>query len=173
MNSLFRVGRLAGLLILLIPCAAQAGSFSLNEQSVSGLGTAFAGGAAQAEDASTLFFNPAGIARLEQGELQLAGHLVIPSAKFSNDGSRYVLPGTPFDGLALSGGDGGDAGATRVIPNVYLTQPIFRHTRHGDLSLGVGLSAPFGLETDYEPGWVGDVTRPSEPGSGPSIFNPR
>ena len=90
MNSLFRVGRLAGLLILLIPCAAQAGSFSLNEQSVSGLGTAFAGGAAQAEDASTLFFNPAGIARLEQGELQLAGHLVIPSAKFSNDGSRFV-----------------------------------------------------------------------------------
>jgi long-chain fatty acid transport protein len=122
---------------------------------VSGLGTAFAGGAAQAEDASTLFFNPAGIARLEQGELQLAAHLVIPGAEFSNHGSRYVLPGTPFDGLPLSGGDGGDGGATRGIPNVYLTQPIFRHTRQGDLSLGVGLSAPFGLETDYEPGWVG------------------
>jgi long-chain fatty acid transport protein len=47
---------------------ARAGSFLLNEQSVSGLGSAYAGGAAQAEDASTIFFNPAGIALLQQGE---------------------------------------------------------------------------------------------------------
>ena len=80
---------------------------------------------------------------------------MIPSANFNNEGSRYALPGTPFDGLPLSGGDGGDGGATRVIPNVYLTQPIFRHTRQGDLSLGLGLNASFGLETDYEPGWIG------------------
>ena len=46
----------------------RAGSFIINEQSVSGLGTAYAGGAAQAEDASTIFFNPAGIALLQQGE---------------------------------------------------------------------------------------------------------
>ena len=122
---------------------------------MSGLGTAYAGGAAQAEDASTLFFNPAGIVLLEQGELQFAGHLIATSAEFKNQGSRYTLPGTPFDGLPLSGGNGGDAGVTRVIPNVYLTQPVFRNARYGDLSVGIGLSVPFGLETDYEPGWVG------------------
>lgn len=156
MRSLSRPG---GLLVfcfgLLIPIAAQAGSFSLSEQSVSNLGTGFAGGAAQAEDASTLFFNPAGIVLLDHGELQLAGHIVMPSATFNNEGSRYVLPGTPFDGLPISGGNGGDGGVTREIPNLYLTQPIFRNTRYGDLSVGIGLSVPFGLETNYEPGWAG------------------
>ena len=57
--------------------------------------------------------------------------------------------------MPLSGGNGGDAGVTHVIPNFYLTQPIFRNTRSGDLSVGVGVSVPVGLETDYEPGWVG------------------
>ncbi len=138
-----------------LPLVALGGSFSLNEESVSGLGTAYAAGAARAADASTLFFNPAGIALLDQGELQMGGHLVITQADFSNQGSRYSLPGTPFDGLPLSGGNGSDAGATRLLPNIYLTQPIFRHRPYGDLTVGVGLTAPFGLETDYEPGWVG------------------
>ena len=148
------VARLLSLFVFL-PWVTYGGSFLLNEQSVSGLGTAFAGGAAQAEDASTLFFNPAGIALLNQGELQLAAQALIPSASFHSEGSRYVLPGTPFDSSPLNGGDGGDAGVTHVLPNFYLTQPIFRNHSYGDLSVGVGLSVPFGLETDYEPGWVG------------------
>ncbi len=85
----------------------------------------------------------------------MAAHLVIPSATFNNQGSKYVLPGTPFDGLPRSGGNGGDAGVAHVIPNFYLTQPFFRNPRFGDLSVGVGVSVPFGLETDYEPDWVG------------------
>ena len=137
------------------PLLADAGSFSLNEQSVSGLGTAYAGGAAQAEDASTLFFNPAGIVLLEQGELQLGAHLLAPSATFTNKGSRYNLPGTPFNSLPLSGGNDGDAGVIHVLPNVFLTQPVFRNAQYGDLSVGIGVTAPFGLETDYSPGWVG------------------
>jgi long-chain fatty acid transport protein len=128
----------------------------LSEQSASDLGTAFAGAAARAGDASTLYFNPAGIVLLDQGEAQIGLHLVTTSATFNNQGSRYNLPGTPFNGLPLSGGNGGDAGATAGIPNIYLTQPIFRNTRYGDLSVGIGVSVPFGLETDYsDPGWVG------------------
>ena len=138
-----------------LPFLADAGSFSLNEQSVSGLGTAYAGGAAQAEDASTLFFNPAGIVLLGEGEVQLGAHLVVPSATFTNQGSRYNLPGTPFNGLPLSGGNDGDAGVTHALPNIYLTQPVFRNLDYGDLSVGIGITVPFGLETDYSPGWVG------------------
>jgi len=137
-----------GVVALGLPLLADAGSFSLNEQSVSGLGTAYAGGAAQAEDASTLFFNPAGIVVLEQGELQLGAHLLAPSATFTNEGSRYNLPRTPFNGLPLSGGDDGDAGVIHVLPNVYLTQPVFRNGQYGDLSVGIGVTVPFGLETD-------------------------
>lgn len=155
---LLRISRVVvALALFTLPLAANAGSFSLSEQSVSGLGVAFAG-SAQAEDASTLFFNPAGIVLLEQGELQLAVNVIVPSANFSDRGSRYSLPGTPFNGLPIAGNDGGDAGVTHGIPNIYLTQPIFRSARYGDLSVGVGLSVPFGLETDYRPDWVGRYT---------------
>ena len=41
--------------------SAQAAGFALIEQSASGMGNAYAGGAAIAEDASTIFFNPAGM----------------------------------------------------------------------------------------------------------------
>lgn len=141
--------------LLLAPAAARAGSFALNEQSVSGLGVAFAGGAAAAADPSVLFFNPAGVVVLDQGSLQLGLNVVAPNASFQNEGSRYELAGTPFNGAPISGGNGGDAGVVHEIPNFYLTQPVFRNMPYGDLSVGVGLTVPFGLETDYSPGWVG------------------
>jgi long-chain fatty acid transport protein len=133
----------------------RAGSFGLNEQSVSSLGSAYAGGAAQAEDASTIFFNPAGLALLDHGELQIGGQFIIPSATFSNQGSRLVAPGTPFNNERLTGGNGGDGGVDHLIPNIYLSQPLFRSPAYGDLSIGIGLTVPFGLETDYQPDWVG------------------
>jgi long-chain fatty acid transport protein len=142
-------------LLFASPFHLRAGSFALNEQSVSGLGTSYAGGAAQASDASTIFFNPAGIALLDHGELQLGGHFIIPQSQFTNEGSRYKLPNTPFNNLPISGGNGGDGGVWHFLPNIYLSQPIFRSRQYGDLTVGVGLSVPFGLETDYSPGWVG------------------
>jgi long-chain fatty acid transport protein len=145
----------SALVISIVPLTTQAGSFVLSEQSVSGLGSAFAGGAASAEDASTLFFNPAGLARLDQGELQLGLHLIVPSAEFSNHGSRYNLPGTPFNGLPVLGNNGGDGGVDHIIGNLYVTQPVFRSPKYGDLTVGVGVTTPFGLETDYDPTWVG------------------
>jgi long-chain fatty acid transport protein len=145
---------LVTILILNSPLA-RAGSFAINEQSVSSLGSAYAGGAAQAEDVSTIFFNPAGLALLDRGELQIGGQFIIPSATFQNQGSHLVAPGTPFNHEPLTGGNGGDAGVDHLIPNVYLSQPLFRSPTYGDLSIGIGLSVPFGLETDYQPDWVG------------------
>ncbi|MBW0001783.1 MAG: outer membrane protein transport protein [Verrucomicrobia bacterium] len=145
----------AGLATFAFPGNSRAGSFLLNEQSVSGLGSAYAGGAAQAEDASTIFFNPAGMALLDRGELQAGGQYLIPTAYFHNDGSRLRAPGTPFNGEPLTGIDSGDSGKDKLLPNFYLSQPVFRSRNYGDLSVGFGLSVPFGLETDYDPTWVG------------------
>jgi len=143
------------LLIPTLPLTVRAGSFQLSEQSVSSLGTAFAGGAASAEDASTLFFNPAGLARLDYGEFQMGLHAINPSDTFSNQGSRYNLPGTPFNGLPVTGTNDGNAGVFHIIGNTYFSQPILRNSSYGDLTIGVGVTAPFGLETDYSPDWVG------------------
>ena len=43
------------------PIAAHAAGFALIEQNASGMGNAYAGGSAIAEDASTIYFNPAGM----------------------------------------------------------------------------------------------------------------
>lgn len=143
------------LLIVTLPLAARAGSFQLSEQSVSGLGVAFAGGAASAEDASTLFFNPAGLTLLDQSELQLGMHAIIPSDEFSNQGTRYNLPGTPFNGLPVAGGNGGNAGINHMVGNLYASHPLVRNSSYGDITVGVGVFTPFGLETDYQPDFVG------------------
>ena len=94
------LSRLLLLTAFAVPLTVYAGSFVLSEQSVTGLGVAFASGAAAAEDASTLFFNPAGIVLLDRGELQSAANAVIPSWEFRNEGTRYNLPGTSFNGLS-------------------------------------------------------------------------
>src|SRR5487761_2484994 len=66
---------------------AQGAAFALQENSGSGLGKAFAGGAAAAEDASTIWSNPAGMAKLTSPQAAVAGHLITPSIKFSNGAS--------------------------------------------------------------------------------------
>src|SRR5258706_15959446 len=83
---------------------ASAGGFALIEQNASGLGNAYAGGAAIAEDASTVFFNPAGLSRISGSQVMVSAEAIGLSAKFQNRGWTSVL-GTPLTGAA-----GGDAG---------------------------------------------------------------
>src|ERR1700686_1283750 len=116
---------------------AYSSAFALQEQSGSGLGNAFAGGAASAEDAATIFTNPAGMSRLTGMQAVAAGSLICLQAKFSDNGS---LPAA-FQTL---GGNGGDAGSCTVIPALYLAAPI-----NSQWSVGIGVNVPFGLKTEY------------------------
>ncbi len=128
---------------LLLAGTVHAAGFQLNETSASGLGTAFAGGAAEAADAGTLWSNVAGMTRI--GESQVSGtlHLITPSLKFRNVGSLAA------SGQGL-GGSGGDAGGMVPVPNAYFAKPL-----DNGLSLGLGVTAPWGLVTEYDDGWVG------------------
>ena len=123
---------------------AAASGFALIEQSGSGLGNAYAGGAAAAEDASTIFFNPAGLTRIQGRQMAVAAHAIKPSAKFSNAGS------TTAAATAQPGGNGGDAGDWSLVPNFYYAMDI-----NPKLKFGFGLHVPFGLKTEYDNGWVG------------------
>jgi long-chain fatty acid transport protein len=127
-----------------------AGGFLLFEQGVKGLGNAFAGGSAITEDASTIFFNPAGLTRLPGSQFEAAAHYISPQAKFDDKGST-VSPALPVVGGApLNGGDGGDAGVSAIVPNFYFAQQIT-----DKFHAGVGITVPFGLETKYNRNWVG------------------
>ena len=134
---------LLGCMIFTTPLAAYAAGFALIEQSGSGMGNAFAGGSAVAEDASTVYFNPAGMTYIEGTQLVGALHLIKPTAEFNNNGS-IAGAGKPL------GGSGGDAGDLAFIPNAY-----FKMDYSGTIKLGVGVNAPFGLKTEYENGWIG------------------
>lgn len=77
--------------------SAAAAGFQLLEQNASGIGNAYAGSAAVAENASTVFYNPAGMTQL-QG-LQVSGGLSVVGTSF-----QFHRPGIDFD--RLSDGDG-------------------------------------------------------------------
>lgn len=140
-----RFNRLAASLVL-AGCAnlAHAAGFALIEQNASGLGNAYAGQAAAATDASTIFFNPAGMTLLPDRQIVMAGHLIKPKMEFAGEG-EFTASGTP-----VPGNQGGDAGGWALVPNAYYA---FRLTP--DVHLGVGLNSPFGLKTEYDPGWIG------------------
>src|ERR1700693_3891738 len=74
---------------------AHASAFALIEQSASGLGNSFAGAAASAEDASTIYYNPAGMSLLPGMQLSAGLALINLSAKFSDSGST-AAPGRPL-----------------------------------------------------------------------------
>ena len=136
-------GAVVAFTVMLGAAPAFGAGFQLNETSASGLGTAFAGGAASAEDASTMWSNVAGMSRIRTGQVVGAIHLITPSLKFKNDASVAA------SAQAL-GGEGGDAGGLNIVPNLYVVAPINR-----DWSIGLGVNAPFGLVTEYDDGWIG------------------
>ena len=125
-----------------------AAGYALLEQGASGLGNAFAGGSASSEDASTIFFNPAGMTRLPGLQVLVGVQAVQPSINFTNQGSTLTPPSTPIG--PLTGGNGGDAGSLAYLPNLYLSWQL-----NDNLWVGLGVNTPFGLKTEYEQGWVG------------------
>lgn len=68
-----------GLAVVLASSNVFASGFALNEQSISGMGSGFAGRSSAAEDASTVFGNPAGMSRLKREQVSLGRRLFSPS----------------------------------------------------------------------------------------------
>jgi long-chain fatty acid transport protein len=125
---------------------AQGAAFALAEQGVSGLGNAYAGAAAAAEDASTVWWNPAGMSRLPRGKhLLLGAHLIVPSTEFANNGSVPAAASNP-----ARTGNGGDAGESVIVPNAFFVMDL-----NPAWSVGLGINVPFGLATEYDGDWVG------------------
>jgi len=134
---------------------AGAGGFFVQEQSVRGEGRAFAGSVAVADDASTLFFNPAGMTELGGARLQAGSFAIFGRASLEDDGtdaetlqSRLGLePPTK-----IHGGRGGNPFGTVLVPSLYAAMPV---ALDGRLWAGLAITSPFGIEVDYEDSWFG------------------
>jgi long-chain fatty acid transport protein len=115
-----------------------ASGFALNEQSISGMGTGFAGRSSSADDASTVFGNPAGMARLKGQQITGGIASIDASTDISDTSGRS------------SGTNKGDMVPFTTVPMGFYTNKL-----NDEWSVGFGVYAPFGLVTNYENGFQG------------------
>ncbi|ENM3751485.1 outer membrane protein transport protein [Vibrio cholerae] len=113
----------------------QAAGFQLAEYSATGLGRAYAGEAAMADNASAQWRNPAMLAYLEGTQVSA--------------GAIYVNPNVDVEGtvnhaqLGKSHASSNDFAHDAVIPNFYLS-----HQLNEQVALGFALGTNYGMETD-------------------------
>ncbi|MGH8019224.1 MAG: OmpP1/FadL family transporter [Opitutaceae bacterium] len=119
------------------------GGMALTLQNGASLGHAYSAGAS-AEDASTVFTNPAGLIALGRPQIVIGSTYVMFDGPFTNNGSLTA------GALPTSGGNEEDAGLDKAVPSAFVAVPL-----GSQWAFGLGVSAPFGLGTSYDPEWVG------------------
>lgn len=115
--------------------------FQLQERSVSGLGRAFSGEAAIADDASVLSSNPAGIILLDDSSYSV--------------GLQYIKPNVNLKGKsgpANASVSDSDVATEALVPYFYYTRKIT-----DNISVGFGMFSSFGLATDYSDSFAAQV----------------
>lgn len=136
------------LLASLVAVASQgafASAFQLHETSTSGLGRAYAGDAAVAENASVVATNPALMTFFKQPEISIGG--------------IYVRPNIDLKGTALGqfNADANDIATKEVLPYIYAVYPI-----NDRFAVGGGVNVNYGLATEfnnsYNAGFFGGKT---------------
>ena len=115
--------------------SAYAAGFQLSEQSSLGLGRAFAGAGIVGDDLSAVFYNAAGMTLLPGTQIQ-AGSVFIEI-----DGPFNGVDGQQIENGRLKG---------QAIPAGYIT-----HQVNDQLWLGLGMTVPYGMGTEYNQFWTG------------------
>lgn len=145
--------RLAVTLMTAFPLLAAASGYHVGTQSTSNQGVANSG-AAGVFDASTVFYNPAGLTRLKGTHFSVVGTYAIPSASFTPGSSSIYAPdftgATAGSNNELSGNNGGEFVESTLIPHFYFSSQL-----SDQFTFGVGAFIPFGSKTSYDPDWVG------------------
>jgi len=130
---------LCGLMVFFLATPAWSGGLYIQEFSTPSLGTANAGAQAWANNASTAFFNSAGMTRIDGKELMLGGGLIYGDVKFD------PAPETP-----VAGGDGGSAGGSAPLVNVF-----YVHSLSDKLKLGFDMGSLSAAVLEYDDNWAG------------------
>lgn len=137
-----RSNRLAGLIVGLMSVFVSvqlsfAAGFALYEGSARGnaLGGTMVG---RADDASALFYNPAGITQLPGVQIMTGATFIVPSTKV-----RTTFPD-------------GSSKTTSTDTNVWIPPQLYTTYQVNDqLWLGLGVFSPFGLGTEFPQDWPG------------------
>jgi len=127
---------------------SQATGFFVPQQAAPGAARANSGGVAAASDASTIFFNPAGMTRLPGSEVLVGASIIYPKVDFADQGSSVSGPATAGS-VALSGNDGGNPGGASPAGSFFYS----RELTDDKLWLGFALTGPFGQKFKYRSDW--------------------
>jgi len=119
--------------------SAHAGGISLYEFGSPDVGLASAGYAARAQDASTVFTNPAGMSRLDKSQVLGGLQVLYGDVEFTTNSNT-----------SITGGDGGNAIGWLPGGSIFLVQKL-----NQDWSIGLGVLSYFGLSEEYDDNWVG------------------
>ena len=138
MKRMFNILAITSLVMAITLPQAQAGGLYLYELGTPDVGAASAGWAARAQDAATVFTNPAGMTRLETSELLVGVQPLYLDVEFSPDANTTT--------------SGKDGDASTWLPSGGL---YYVHNLMPKLKFGVSASGYFGLGLDYENNWVG------------------
>lgn len=147
-KSTMRLTSLGVFFLLSGVSSAYAGGFQLFEENVSSLGNAYAGTAAVAQDASTAFYNPAGLTLLRSPEIDASATYIdldinthVKSA-FSNSLVGLLADLPPF---AVLGNNRANAGSRNIVPALNFAFPQCHR-----FAFGMSISSPYGLNTHYD-----------------------
>jgi len=117
-----------------------AAAFALNDQGVTSLGNAYAGTSSIADDASTAYYNPAGLPELKYTQIVAGGTYNYKYIKLYNATATNSL-GTPITGVNPT-----KPTASLLVPAGHLAWKV-----NNKLSLAISVIEPFGLDIKYTP----------------------
>ncbi|HDR1154551.1 TPA: outer membrane protein transport protein [Pasteurella multocida] len=115
--------------------SASAAAFQLAEVSTSGLGRAYAGEAAIADNAAVVATNPALMSLLKQPEISVGAIYVDPNINLTSP-----MPGVAYKNIAPNA----------LVPTVYGVYPI-----NEKFAVGGGLNVNYGLATEFDDKYAG------------------
>ncbi|NBH74480.1 outer membrane protein transport protein [Rodentibacter pneumotropicus] len=129
--------------MLLAAGGANAAAFQLAEISTSGLGRAYAGEAAIADNASVVATNPALMTLFKRSEISFGG--VYVDAKVNLKG-EFTSNSPQISRLLVNK----NADQNSVVPSAFVPNAYFVYPINEKFSVGGGMNVPFGLKTEFD-----------------------
>ncbi|HHF6811946.1 TPA: porin [Haemophilus influenzae] len=132
--------------MLLAAGGANAAAFQLAEVSTSGLGRAYAGEAAIADNASVVATNPALMSLFKTAQFSTGGVYVDSRINMNGDVDSSVIINSKMN---VTRTRDGSASARNVIPGAFVPNLYFVAPVNDKLALGAGMNVNFGLKSEY------------------------
>lgn len=130
--------------MLLTAGGANAAAFQLAEVSTSGLGRAYAGEAAIADNASVVATNPALMSLFKTAQFSTGGVYIDSRINMNGDVAASVAT------TGMASAKYGSASARNVVPGAFVPNLYFVAPVNDKFALGAGMNVNFGLKSEYD-----------------------